>query len=181
MRLPFTHDGHPGQVDVEIARNDDPETYGCWSGSLDLPRCTATVMYAGLGYHAMLGWVQLVRSDDSESRGEAFEMDPFGLFEDADSPYCFYGHAPTLFDGPARDHRDDLTWLAHAFLAATPLRGGQMRRVVPLLGFSWGFEFVAGAVQIAEPQVLEASAWESHRTTLESVYPSWGFEPASWR
>jgi hypothetical protein len=176
MRLAFVHDDHPGHVDIEVVRNTDPVAYGCWPHSLDLPICSARVTYDGLGYHAMLGWVQLVRSTDDASGGARFEMDPFVLFEDVDSPYCFYGHAPTLFDGPARTDRNDLTWLAHSFLAATPLREGIPRRVVPLVGFSWGFSFVGGAVIIAEPEVLGAAAWATHLHYLAETYPSWIFD-----
>ncbi|MEU1567384.1 hypothetical protein ABZ504_44735, partial [Streptomyces mirabilis] len=32
------------------------------------------------------------------SAGAAFDMDPFYLFEDAPSPYAFFGINPTLFD-----------------------------------------------------------------------------------
>jgi hypothetical protein len=176
MRLPFTHDDLPGHVEVEVIANADPAAYGCRPQSLDLPTCTARVTYEGLGYHAMLGWVQLVRSTDNESAGAAFEIDPFGLFEDADSPYCFYGHTPTLFDGPARSHRDDLTWLAHSFLAATPLLGDGRRSVVPLVGFSWGFAFEGGAVRIVEPEALRSEVWRSHVPYLTATYPSWAFE-----
>ena len=51
------------------------------------------------------------------------------------------GLAPTLFDAPSRDHRDDLDWLAHAFLAHTPLGTNAVEAV---LGFSWGFTFRGG-------------------------------------
>ena len=175
MRLTFSHDDRPGHVDVEVVRNADPAAYGCGPGSLDLPVCTARVTYDGLGYHAMLGWVQLVRSTDNTSGGTEFEMDPFGLFEDADSPYCFYGHAPTLFDGPARDHRADLTWLAHSFLAATPLRDDGPRRVVPLVGFRWGFGFENGAVRIDEPAPLDDADWAAQVDYLSRTYPTWAF------
>ncbi len=49
----------------------------------------------------MFGWVQMVRSTDDESVGGRFEMDPFGLFGDVRSPYCWYGTEPTLFDAPS--------------------------------------------------------------------------------
>ena len=37
--------------------------------------------------------------------GDLFEPDPFVLFGDAPSPYCWYGLNPTLFDGPSRSIR----------------------------------------------------------------------------
>jgi hypothetical protein len=53
------------------------------------------------------------------SAGAAFDMDPFHLFEDAPSPYAFFGMNPTLFDVPSRDERHPLDWTAHSFLAWT--------------------------------------------------------------
>jgi hypothetical protein len=43
-----------------------------------------------------------------------------------------------------------MDWLAHSFLAATPFDGP--RRVLPLVGFSWGFEI-----------------WGSHAATLGRI------------
>jgi hypothetical protein len=53
----------------------------------------------------MFGWVQLVRSTDNASQGEEFEIDPFALFDDVRTPYCWYGTEPTLFDSPCRVDR----------------------------------------------------------------------------
>ena len=78
-------------------------------------------------------------------------MDPFAR-SGADSPYAFYGLAPTLFDAPSRDHRDDLDWLAHAFLAHTPLGTNAVEAV---LGFSWGFTFQEEKMQIIGPSPLD--------------------------
>ena len=75
----------------------------------------------GRGYDAIFGWVQLVRSSDNESAGEFFEPDPFALFGDAHSPYCWYGTEPTLFDAPSRMERVPMAWLAYSFLATTPI------------------------------------------------------------
>src|SRR5690242_12905327 len=140
----FTWDGVIGHVDVECVPNDAPETYGVWwPSALGYPVCTARVAYSGRGYRAMVGWVQLVRSTDNESGGERFEMDPFALFGDAPSPYCWFGIEPTFFDAPSRAHGPPPEWTAHSFLATTPMSEvmeGNPRRVLPLLGFAWGFD-----------------------------------------
>jgi hypothetical protein len=73
-------------------------------------------------------------------------FDPFRLYKRAPQPYCWYGHTPALFDAPSRDSRRPLDWLAHSFLAVSPLRG-ERRVVTPLLGFAWGFQ-VAAAHQV---------------------------------
>ena len=97
----FDWRGATGTVQVECIPNDDPDEYGTpVSAAVGFPVCTATVRYPRRGYNAMFGWVQLVRSTDNASAGERFEMDPFGLFADAPSPYCWFGTEPTLFDAP---------------------------------------------------------------------------------
>ena len=117
----FSWRGDVGTVHVEYVPNSDPEFYGCWWPVAEgFPVCTATVDYPTLGYRSMFGWVQVVRSTDNESGGSRFELDPFGLFGDAPSPYCWYGQRPTLFDAPSRSVRQPLEWVAHSFLATTP-------------------------------------------------------------
>ena len=59
----------------------------------------------------MFGWVQLVRSTDSQSGGQLFELDPFVLFGDVRSSYCWYGTEPTLFDAPYRQARVPIEWI----------------------------------------------------------------------
>lgn len=83
--------------------------------------------------------VQLVRSTDNESSGEQFEIDPFALFGDAPSPYCWFGIELTLFDAPSRPEILPSEWVAHSFLGTTPMAevmDGNPRRVVPVLGLS---------------------------------------------
>ncbi len=126
----------------------------------------------------MFGWVQLVRSTDNESSGVRFELDPFGLFGDAPSPYCWYGQRPILFDAPSRWVRNPLKWVAHSFLATTPLDEVaqlQARRVVPLLGFSWGFTDTGRTVTLDDIEVLRDREWTMHLDVLRQGYPMWVF------
>ena len=138
----FQWDGLTGDVQVECVPNDDPAAYATVADDVvGFPVCTAWVRYPRRGYHSMFGWVQLVRSTDNDSHGRVFEVDPFMLFGDARSPYCWYGTEPTLFDAPSRFDRSPLGWLAYSFLATTPieeLMAGRPRRVVPLSGFALG-------------------------------------------
>jgi hypothetical protein len=178
---PFEWRGSTGEVRVECVENDDPAGYGTFfSDARGFPVCTATVRYPRRGYDAMFGWVQLVRSTDNESRGEGFEVDPFALFGDAGSPYCWYGTEPTLFDAPSRADRSPLQWFAHSFLATTPLDEmleGNPRRVVPLLGLGWGFDVRDEAITLHEIAPLAAGDWEGDVSVLRAVYPSpfWTF------
>jgi hypothetical protein len=178
--MQFIWDGLTGGVRVDCVPNDDPEAYGCWHvGAVGYPVCTATVTYPRRGYRAMFGWVQLVRSSDNASAGEQFEVDPFALFGDAESPYCWYGTEPTLFDAPSRS-APPLAWSAHSFLATTPIDEvlrGNPRRVVPLLGFSWGFGRDDSAVRLRDIRPLAGRDWIGHLAVLRASYPAprWTF------
>ncbi len=178
MEFTFSHQGHKGRVVVSVERTLAPEIPGARDGAIGLANCTATIEYAGRGYLQLLGWVQLVRSTDNAFQGQKFEMDPFDpfrLYERAPSPYCWYGILPTLFDAPSRDERVRLDWVAHSFLAASPLSGNR-RVVTPLLGFSWGFHIADdGDVTLNPLTSLTATDWESHLPYLRECYPDWSF------
>ncbi len=181
----FIWRGEAGGVHIECVPNTDPDFYGCWSSvAQGFPVCTATVNYPARGYRSMLGWVQLVRSTDNESGGLRFELDPFGLFGDAPSPYCWYGQRPTLFDAPSRPDRVPLEWVAHSFLAATPLdEVAQLkaRRVVPLVGFSWGFSDSGENVILSDIELLTDREWTMHLDLLRLGYPLWVFSEGTER
>ena len=173
MEISFTHRGTSGRADVEVLPNTDPARWGSHAGSLGLAVCTARLDIAAHGYDAMFGWVQMVRSTDNSSGGRGFDMDPFGPFAGLDTPYCFYGLAPTLFDAPARDTRDDLDWMAHAFLAHTPIG---TRTVEPVLGFSWGFRVRSGRVRIEADAPLDVAAeWDNQQALMRTAHPGWDF------
>jgi hypothetical protein len=178
----FFWNGERGSIHVECVANDDPDFWGCWhSTARGFPVCTATVEYPGHGYRSMLGWVQLVRSTDNESAGAAFEVDPFSLFGDAPSPYCWYGQRPNLFDAPSRPFRQPLDWTAHSFLAATPLdevAALRPRRILPIVGFSWGFTDTGSDVALHDAAVLPERVWNSHLELLRETYPRWAFSPS---
>jgi hypothetical protein len=174
LKLPFTHSGVAGAVTAVCEPNDHPASLGCAGGARDLPFLRATIASKLSGYDAMLGWVQLVRSTDNASNGAEFEMDPFSLFAEIESPYCFYGHLPTLFDGPSRASREDMSWIAHSFLAVSPVRP-VARSVRPLVGFSWGFDIRAQQITFLPPTALTESDWRDHLPVLRAAYPSWNF------
>jgi hypothetical protein len=172
--LPFAHNGVVGAITAVCEPNDHPALRGCAEGSLNLPFLTATIASKLSGYCAMVGWVQLVRSSDNASKGAAFEMDPFSLFAEVESPYCFYGHLPTLFDGPSRASRNDMSWIAHTFLAVSPVRP-VARSVRPLAGFSWGFDIRAQHITFREPTALTENEWRDHLPVLRAAFPNWSF------
>ncbi|MFF4227404.1 hypothetical protein ACFYZH_31780 [Streptomyces abikoensis] len=176
MIIPFLRDDMQGAVTVTLERVKDPVAVGKHHSAAGFPCCTAVVAYPGKGYRALFGWVQLVRSTDNSSAGTAFDMDPFYLFEDAPSPYAFFGINPTLFDAPSRAERAALDWSAHSYLAWTPMDDTE-RRVVPLAGFSWGFNIdSASRITLQEVQALTAADWDAHLPYLGSSYPGWVFD-----
>jgi hypothetical protein len=178
MQLDFRWLGTQGTVDAECQINSDPAGLGCPPDAAGLPACAATVRFPHLGYRSMMGWVQLVRSTDNASGGAEFEPDPFALFGDAPSPYCWYGVNPSLFDGPSRPTRDDMEWVAHSFLAATPLDevvAWKPRRLVPLAAFSWGFTISNTRVSVIPVAPLVVDAWNIHTSILRAHYPLWVF------
>lgn len=175
LEIPFAYRGCTGGVAVRCVPSDDPVSLGKSAEDVGFPVCTATVEFGAAGYFAFCGWVQMVRSSDNASAGREFEMDPLGPFSDSPSPFCFFGLAPTLFDAPSRDRRQELTWLAHSYLAVLD-EIDERRGVRPLLGFEWGFEIAAeGPISLRVPARLEASAWDSHLPMLRAAYPTWSF------
>ena len=178
MELSFTHHGQKGRVIVAVEATMAPAVLGARAGAAGLANCKATIEFSAGGYLGLLGWVQLVCSTDNASHGREFEMDPFDpfeLYEHAPTPYCWYGITPTLFDAPSRDEWVDLDWVAHSFLAASPLRGNR-RIVMPLLGFSWGFHVYSEKDILLKPITsLTAADWEAHLPYLRECYQAWQF------
>jgi hypothetical protein len=176
MEIDLWHDGDQGRVTVTCVPNDDPAAIGTGEEARGFPVCSATIAYPGRGYRASFGWVQLVCSTDNAFEGRAFEMDPLQLFEDSPAPFCWYGITPVLFDAPSRDERQPLEWLAHSFLAVTPREQDASKRVVPLLGFSWGFLIGDdGGIMLRPVEQLSARGWNDHLPYLRDRYPSWQF------
>ncbi len=138
-----------------------------------LPECTATIAYAGAGYAAAMGWVQFVRSTDSD-RPEVFELDPLALYRGVDTPYAFFGMAPTLFDAPYRDTGQDVVWQARSYLTTTP-DAVLTQAAVPLVAFTWGFHIEAGIVTLHPPAQLDVAHWTEHLGVLEETHPGWNF------
>lgn len=182
--VPFRWRGTDGVIRAAIVPNSDPVALGCDLLDAELPPdaahgfpvCRASVAIDLDGYAACHGWVQLVRSSDSDGDPDAFEVDPLSLFRGVSTPYAFFGLTPVLFDAPFRETRYDMTWEAHSFVGFTP-DGVMSRRVRAAAGFSWGFVVSAGVVTIAEPGPLDASAWDGHLAELRRHYPEWIFDP----
>jgi len=176
MELPFVLNGVAGLVRVDYRRNDKPASVGCQPDTVNYPTCAATVERPLRGYDSLMGWIQLVRSDDNESQGERFEMDPLAFLGDQAHPYCWLGLNLTLFDAPSRSPRVDMDWMAHSFLCI-PDDVGNGLEARPMLGFSWGFLARGGEITLVPPEVLDGAAWDEHLNTLRGRHPGWYFAP----
>jgi hypothetical protein len=172
VRLDFRLLDASGWVDVELEPNTNPEALACPPFAKGFPVCTAIVTYAGEGYKAALGWVQLVRSTDGA--GKEFELDPFEPLGRSPHPFCFYGFAPTLFDAPARRSREDMDWGAETFLCFVPM-AARRQEVRAILGFSWGFSIQKKAISLTPLALLAPMEWNKHRALLGREHPAWSF------
>jgi hypothetical protein len=67
-------------------------------------------------------------------------------------------------------------------LATTPLdevADLKTRRVVLIIGLSWGFTDTGADVTLQDPAVLPREAWDSHLRVLRQAYPFWLFSTGS--
>src|SRR6201992_3600783 len=96
MRIDSLHATKAAAVRVEVAVNDDPRALGCSDDSRGLPYCRAVIEQDARGYADALGWIQLADSSDPPG---GFQIDPFEPLGEVTHPFCFFGFAPTLFDG----------------------------------------------------------------------------------
>jgi hypothetical protein len=177
MDIDFVLRGIQGRVSVTFSRNEVPELVGSGAESVGFPTCDATVDYPANGYNALLGWVQLVRSDDNISRGDEFEIDPLDFLGDVPHPFCWIGIAPRLFDAPSRSPKQDLGWTARSFLCVPDGSADAGLEVHALLGFSWGFSVRNEEIRLVPPTLLGPADWDEHKQVLTSGYAAWRFVP----
>jgi hypothetical protein len=175
MHLPFSLRGIRGAIDITVDVTRDPKDVGASPGAVGLPHCHAAIEYPGKGYDSLMGWIQMVRSTDNDSSGEAFEMDPLMFVGAVPHPFGFFGIAPTLFDAPARRSDVDLDWLCHSFLTYIKDFEGETRVVKAIVGFSWGFSRKNGMTAVNLAQRLEPNDWGAQLDLLHREHPGWRF------
>ena len=191
----FSLHGRNGRVAVEYGPNDDPSRWGFgvlglpWPTefAIGLPVLEATVSYAGEGYAAAMGWIQVVRihvAEQSESLVSGGEKAPAGDHACVDGPpslrglgvpFVSFGPRPALFDAPASTE-SDVRFVADSFLTASP-DALMSRRSRPCFGFRWGYATRAGsASQLLAPTALGVSDWRDSLPVLEEHFPDWSFD-----
>jgi hypothetical protein len=181
INLPFRLRGREGHVKVEYAVNDDPYRWGYALLGLSYPPdaargfpvCRASVVYPAEGYHATMGWIQIIRYHTEDSADETVLVDTAPQLSDTRMPYCAWGVNPSFFDAPSTPRRG-IIWVADTFLVSSP-DALITRAVEPVCGFRWGY--TTGGEQ---PEVLPITqtgsvAWSSVRAVLHAQYPSWEF------
>lgn len=173
-----------GKVSVFVEPNQDPTNYGCdlilqdhpGSDFNGFPACEAKVRSTGAkGYGSMYGWIQLFRCTEAAlTENDPWDMDPVPIHNDLNTPFCWFGPEPSLFDCPMRDRAKRCDWVCHSFLTYTEdcLISKDVR---PILGFSWGFWITKGQVMVKPLQKLEVAAWNEHLPLLRAKYPGWEF------
>src|SRR5215208_7938436 len=106
---PFELAARAGEVVLSYGENDDPAHWGYdllgldfpWEVARGFPVFRADVEYAGDGYAAVFGWVQVVWMS------VAGEPDTRGIVDVAPQligsgfPYVSFGVEPTMFDAPS--------------------------------------------------------------------------------
>jgi hypothetical protein len=185
--LPFLLRGHAGRVLVRYGANRDAAALGF--GDLGLPFeiglahgfpvCEAEVEFAGSGYFAAMGWIQVVTVEAIAPERFSFaEVDTYPALRSADSPFVTFGHLPRFFDAPGPNPpRTDETWTAETFLAVCS-DVARTKRVQPVLGFRWGYQLGS---MCATPKLLEIAIqddWIRCTATLEEQFPTWEYLPA---
>lgn len=188
LHLDFSIDDlRKGQVTVLVQPNNDPARYGCTLLFPDkptdvfatFPTCEALVRSTGAtGYGSMYGWIQFFRASDSPLTGDVqWEVDPVPIFGDLNTPFCWFGPEPSLFDCPMREGKLEHDWICHSFLTYLPdcLISKDVR---PILGFEWGFRIRESKVEVKELQEVEMKVWDERLAMLEHKYPGWAFQKA---
>ncbi|KAJ9652657.1 hypothetical protein H2198_008092 [Neophaeococcomyces mojaviensis] len=166
-------------VHVSVQPNQDPKHQG--QGLVGLyqdpdvvkgyPVLRATVSSSEYRTYASLyGWVQITNAP-----GEPWVMDLYPMFEDLNSPFMSWGAEPTLVDAPGRQGVEHYDWTARSFLCYTP-DAAMTKRVLPIMGFEWGFWIENYKPYVKCLQKLDVSCWDSHLELFRDRFVGWTFE-----
>lgn len=184
LSIPFHLRGYDGRVAVYYEANTDPARTGFdalhlpfdLALTLGYPTLRATVEYAGTGYRAYMGWIQLITNRDPATGACEVSVDLPPIAHGTDIPFAEFGPAPTFFDAPANPDHVTEDWIAETFLAVCP-DIARTRRVAALLGFRWGYTLRERKPALLPLERLHAIAWDGSLGQLRAQYPTWEFLP----
>jgi hypothetical protein len=180
-RTPFELSALAGEVVVSFGENDDPAHWGYdllgldfpWEVSRGFPVFRADVAYAGDGYAAVFGWVQVVWMSVTGEAEARVMVDVAPQLIGSGFPYVSFGVEATMFDAPSTTLRD-VGWVARTFLTASPDR--LMTRVVaPVVGFRWGYTVKGGEVGVDVLAAASADDWVLARGVIAAQFTDWDF------
>jgi hypothetical protein len=180
--IPFRLRGLDGRIVVDLEANKDPRRWGYDLLGLPyaaevaegFPVVRASVSFAGEGYAAAMGWIQIVRYGTGEAEDTVLVDLPPQLSE-ARMPYCYWGVCPSFFDAPSFA-QEGVTWVADAFLTVTP--DALMTKIVqPVCGFRWGFKTSQNSSEFLPLEPTDVKAWYRARKILQDRYPDGEFLP----
>lgn len=124
-----------------------------------------------------------MRSTDDE---DVWKLDPIPVLDGLDTPFCYLGVEPTLFDAPMRGEKgEEVEWRAHAFLCVLG-RCLLERRVGVVAGFEWGFRIVypdrdrgvegKREITVKELRSIDVAEWKEKLGVLKEKHGGWEFE-----
>jgi len=179
LTIPFYLRDYPGSVAVYYGVNQNPQHWGFHlfgrEGAAGYPICQAIIDFAGPGYYAFMGWLQLVSIQEAEAEHATIFLDTWPNLFDADVPFAEFGYLPTLFDAPSPDPAlDDQTWQAESFLVVCP-DVFFSRKIIEVVGFRWGYTIEQAKPTIRPVEVLPQARWNQHLSFLRKRLPSWEF------
>lgn len=179
-----------GSVNVSLKPDSDPAENGLKllfsAQDMDtfkgFPVCEATVEAFGTrGYGSMYGWIQMVRSGEPSTISSVpWEMDPIPFLAGLNTPFCWFGPEPKLYDAPVRTGVQRLDWTCHSYF--TYIDDALLSKVVkPVLGFGWGFVIEQGKPSVKALREVSLGTWNEHRGLLEMSFGGWEFHTVATR
>ncbi len=178
LKLPFSCRGNDGLVSVRYGITEDADHLGFgllkeWFEpplAVGYPAVEARVSFGGAGYARYFGWLQMLKTPQSEV--PQVDQPPVLV---GDSPLMTFGYLPTLFDAPANPEHPVGDWTAEAFLVALP-DAVVSKAINPVAGFRWGYRKSANGIEPYQPRALNYAAWEAYIGRLSTCFPEWRFE-----
>lgn len=178
--IPFSINNECGSISVRVTRNAGARHSGFDIGPMahwDLkgfPVLRATVAFAGTGYRAIFGWIQVVHLDFPYDGRKTSVVDVIPSHIGLGVPFAYIGHLPSFYDAPARHPRSAGSFTAEAFLCKPPLLS-RADAIEFVAGFRWGYSIDGDSGKLSHLPVtrIGTSVWTKNRGLIVKKYPEW--------